>query len=105
MNDKKERGMPGFLINGFLEAGKTKFISFTLQQEYFKAETLAITTAEGQLQKAKTFKERQYWYEKMEQHTAALGSHNDTVLYMVIGLSLAGLILCCCPKRGIAYGK
>ena len=37
--------------------------------------------------------------------TAALGSHNDTVLYMVIGLSLAGLILCCCPKRGIAYGK
>lgn len=77
----------------------------TAAQEYYKAETLAITTAEGQLQKAKTFKEKQYWYEKMEQHTAALGSHNDTVLYMVIGFSLAGLILYCCPMRGAAYGK
>ena len=84
---------------------KTILAEGTAAQEYYKAETLAITTAEGQLQKAKSFKERQYWYEKMEQHTAALGSHNDTVLNMVIGLSLAGLILCCCPNRGIAYGK
>ncbi len=49
MNDKKERGMPVFLINGFLEAGKTKFISFTLQQEYFKADetTVLILCEEG----------------------------------------------------------
>ena len=49
MNDKKERGMPVFLINGFLEAGKTKFISFTLQQEYFKADetTVLLLCEEG----------------------------------------------------------
>lgn len=84
---------------------KTILAEGTAAQEYYKAETLAITTAEGQLQKAKSFKERQYWYEKMEQHTATLGSHNDTVLYMVIGLSVFGLIMCCCPNRGVAYGK
>ena len=49
MNGKKEKGMPVFLINGFLEAGKTKFISFTLQQEYFKADetTVLILCEEG----------------------------------------------------------
>ena len=30
--------MPLFLINGFLEAGKTQFLQFTMQQEYFQAE-------------------------------------------------------------------
>ncbi len=42
MQDKIERGMPVFLINGFLEAGKTQFISFTLKQEYFKADDLTV---------------------------------------------------------------
>ena len=28
--------MPLFLINGFLEAGKTQFLDFTMQQDYFK---------------------------------------------------------------------
>ena len=29
--------MPVFLINGFLEAGKTQFLQFTMQQDYFHA--------------------------------------------------------------------
>ncbi len=46
--DRKET-MPVFLINGFLEAGKTQFISFTLQQEYFKSDetTVLILCEEG----------------------------------------------------------
>ena len=38
MNGNNEDRMPVFLINGFLEAGKTQFISYTLQQEYFQFE-------------------------------------------------------------------
>ena len=30
--------MPVFLINGFLEAGKTEFLSFTMEQEYVQTE-------------------------------------------------------------------
>ena len=30
--------MPVFLINGFLEAGKTAFLTFTMGQEYFQTE-------------------------------------------------------------------
>ena len=33
-----EEKMPLFLINGFLEAGKTQFIRFTLNQDYFRTE-------------------------------------------------------------------
>ena len=42
--------MPLFLINGFLEAGKTAFIKFTLQQDYFQSEgkTLLIVCEEGE---------------------------------------------------------
>ena len=41
--------MPLFLINGFLEAGKTQFLQFTMEQEYFQAEgkTLLIVCEEG----------------------------------------------------------
>lgn len=41
--------MPVFLINGFLEAGKTEFLKFTMAQEYFQAEgkTLLIVCEEG----------------------------------------------------------
>ena len=41
--------MPVFLINGFLEAGKTEFLSFTMEQEYFQVEgkTLLIVCEEG----------------------------------------------------------
>ena len=49
MSGNKNEKMPVFLINGFLEAGKTQFISFTLQQEYFKADetTVLILCEEG----------------------------------------------------------
>lgn len=42
--------MPLFLINGFLEAGKTSFIRFTMQQDYFRSEgkTLLIVCEEGE---------------------------------------------------------
>ena len=41
--------MPVFVINGFLEAGKTSFLSFTMDQEYFRTEgkTLLIVCEEG----------------------------------------------------------
>ena len=44
-----DEGMPLFLINGFLEAGKTQFLQFTMEQEYFQAEgkTLLIVCEEG----------------------------------------------------------
>ncbi|MCR5369729.1 MAG: GTPase [Clostridium sp.] len=46
----EEEKMPLFLINGFLEAGKTQFIRFTLQQEYFRTEgrTLLLVCEEGE---------------------------------------------------------
>ncbi len=34
--DQNEDKMPLFLINGFLEAGKTQFIKFTMGQDYFQ---------------------------------------------------------------------
>lgn len=42
--------LPVFLINGFLEAGKTDFIKFTMAQEYFQAEgtTLLLLCEEGE---------------------------------------------------------
>ena len=45
-----EEKMPLFLINGFLEAGKTQFIQFTLAQDYFRTEgkTLLIVCEEGE---------------------------------------------------------
>lgn len=45
-----EDRMPLFLINGFLEAGKTSFIRFTMQQDYFRSEgkTLLIVCEEGE---------------------------------------------------------
>ncbi len=41
--------MPLFVINGFLEAGKTQFLQFTMEQEYFQTEgkTLLIVCEEG----------------------------------------------------------
>ena len=41
--------MPLFLINGFLEAGKTQFLQFTMEQDYFQTEgkTLLIVCEEG----------------------------------------------------------
>lgn len=41
--------MPVFMINGFLEAGKTQFLQFTMEQDYFHIEgkTLLIVCEEG----------------------------------------------------------
>lgn len=50
MNDiRKENKMPVFLVNGFLEAGKTQFLEFTMCQEYFQIDgkTLLIVCEEG----------------------------------------------------------
>ena len=42
--------LPIFVINGFLEAGKTQFMKFTMKQEYFQTEgnTLLIVCEEGE---------------------------------------------------------
>ena len=47
-NEIDEDVMPVFLINGFLEAGKTQFLEFTMDQEYFQTEgkTLLIVCEE-----------------------------------------------------------
>ncbi len=41
--------MPLFIVNGFLEAGKTQFLDFTMGQDYFQAKgkTLLIVCEEG----------------------------------------------------------
>jgi len=46
----EETRTPVFLINGFLEAGKTKFLKFTMDQEYFQTDgkTLLIVCEEGE---------------------------------------------------------
>ena len=58
--------IPVYLINGFLESGKTEFIAFTLAQPYFKSKgkTLLLVCEEGEtdydadlLKRAKTFME------------------------------------------------
>ncbi len=48
-NTDQEDRIPVFLINGFLEAGKTKFLKFTMEQVYFQTEgtTLLIVCEEG----------------------------------------------------------
>ncbi|MEY8353752.1 GTP-binding protein [Lachnospiraceae bacterium 54-53] len=42
--------MPVFLINGFLESGKTQFLQFTMEQDYFRTDgkTLLIVCEEGE---------------------------------------------------------
>ena len=41
---------PVYMINGFLESGKTEFITYTLAQPYFriKGKTLIIACEEGE---------------------------------------------------------
>ena len=42
--------IPVFLINGFLESGKTQFLRFTMDQEYFQTDgkTLLLVCEEGE---------------------------------------------------------
>ncbi len=48
--DENEIEVPIYLITGFLEAGKTSFLNFTVRQDYFQIDepTLLITTEEGE---------------------------------------------------------
>ncbi len=48
--DLEEDMIPVFLINGFLEAGKTDFIRYTMRQDYFqtKGRTLLLLCEEGE---------------------------------------------------------
>ena len=48
----KDNEIPVFLINGFLESGKTEFITATIGDEYFEIEedTLLIVCEEGELE-------------------------------------------------------
>ena len=50
--EEQEIDMPVYLITGFLESGKTTFINFTVQQEYFQIEepTLLIACEEGEVE-------------------------------------------------------
>ena len=43
---------PVYIINGFLESGKTEFISYTLSQPYFQTRgtTLLILCEEGEIE-------------------------------------------------------
>lgn len=47
---KKDNMIPVYMINGFLESGKTDFINFTINQDYFKTgeRTLLILCEEGE---------------------------------------------------------
>lgn len=47
--DEEEIEVPIYLITGFLEAGKTSFLNFTISQDYFQIDepTLLINTEEG----------------------------------------------------------
>ena len=56
-NEIDEDVMPVFLINGFLEAGKTQFLEFTMDQEYFQTEgkTLLIVCEEGDTEYAVSY--------------------------------------------------
>lgn len=49
---QEEPRVPVYLINGFLESGKTSFIDFTLRQEYFQngEKTLLIMCEEGEIE-------------------------------------------------------
>lgn len=50
MLEENDDRKPVFLINGFLEAGKTQFLKFTMEQPYFQTEgkTLLIVCEEGE---------------------------------------------------------
>jgi len=52
IDEIKNNEIPVFLINGFLESGKTSFIAYTLNEEYFhiKGNTLLVVCEEGEVE-------------------------------------------------------
>ncbi len=57
---QEEPRVPVYLINGFLESGKTSFIDFTLRQEYFQngEKTLLIMCEEGEVELDESYLEK-----------------------------------------------
>ena len=49
---RKELMIPVYMINGFLDSGKTEFIQYTIAQPYFqmRAKTLLIVCEEGDIE-------------------------------------------------------
>ena len=66
----EETRVPIYLITGFLESGKTSFLNFTLQQDYFQIDgkTLLILCEEGE----------------EEYDAEALKQHNTDVVYFLL---------------------
>ena len=66
----EETRVPVYLITGFLESGKTSFLSFTLQQDYFQIDgkTLLILCEEG---------EEEYDEEALKQSNTVVESHRQ----------------------------
>ena len=66
--------VPIYLITGFLESGKTSFLSFTLQQDYFRTEgkTLLILCEEGEEEydEDAEYADDEYLAEELEQEYA-----------------------------------
>ena len=56
-----EGKVPVFVINGFLEAGKTQFLKFTMEQPYFRTDgkTLLLVCEEGELEYEEDFLRRE----------------------------------------------
>ena len=52
MKTLADREVPVFLMTGFLESGKTDFLKYTMEQDYFQVEgtTLLILCEEGELE-------------------------------------------------------
>lgn len=63
MNDQIEDNQkPVFLVNGFLESGKTSFINYTVNEEYFhiNENTLLIVCEEGEVEYDKKLLKREH---------------------------------------------
>ena len=68
--EREEEKTPVFVINVFLEAGKTQFLRFTMEQSYFQTEgkTLLLVCEEGE----------------EEYPEALLKKHNTAAIYFEI---------------------
>ena len=54
--------VPIYLVTGFLESGKTTFLDFTLQQEYFAIDVIPVATKRAVVKlDAKKAKKNMIW--------------------------------------------
>lgn len=66
---------PVYIINGFLESGKTEFITYTLSQPYFqiRGKTLLIVCEEGEVEYEEVLllqKQNRLWKSLMRKRTS-----------------------------------